>query len=263
MTPSSYDTIPDFGALYDAVPAYSERADVAFYRREAERAAGAVLEVGCGTGRILLPIARDGRAITGVDGSREMLARCEAKLAAEPADVRERVTLHHADVRELAIGGRFALVIAPFRILQHMVAIDDQLQFLDGVARHLAPGGRFVFDVFNPNFASLVGVDGTEREDTPEQPLPDGRTLRRTARVRRVRWVDQVNEIELAYHVGDPRRGTTARQVQAFDMRWYLRAELEHLLARAGLRIAEAWGDFDGSPLSDTSREIVIAAEHA
>src|SRR5712664_738567 len=83
MAASSYDAIPDFGVLYDAVPLYAARQDVGFYVEEAKRARGTVLEVGCGTGRILLPIARAGCSIVGVDSSRQMLERCRAKLAGE------------------------------------------------------------------------------------------------------------------------------------------------------------------------------------
>jgi hypothetical protein len=99
-----------------------------------------------------------------------------------------------------------------------------------------------------------------EQEETPELPLPDGRRLRRAVRVPRVRWVEQVSEVELIYHVsaGD---GPPARHVQAFDMRWYLPAELTHLLARAGLRVRAIHGDFDRSPLTDASPELVVCAE--
>ena len=75
----------------------------------------------------------------------------------------------------------YALIIAPFRVVQQLARIDDQLRFLAAVARHLAPTGRFVFDVFNPRFDVLTSADGVEREDTPELRLPDGRTLRRGA----------------------------------------------------------------------------------
>ena len=252
---SSYDAIPHFGLLYDSVPLYAARQDVAFYVEEAKATRGAVLEVGCGTGRILLPIARAGAAITGIDASMHMLERCRAKLAAEPAAVRARVTLAQHDMRDFELAEKFGLIIAPFRVIQHLTTVDDQLRFLDTVARHLAPGGRLVFDVFNPRFDILVAANGVEREDTPEQRLPDGRTLRRTYRIVRVRWIDQVSEAELVYYVD----GT--RYVQAFEMRWYLAAELRNLLARAGFRVREFYGDFARGPLVDGCPEFVVVAE--
>jgi len=257
MPASSYDVIPDFGLLYDSVPLYAARKDIGFYVGEAAAARGPVLELGCGTGRILLPIARAGRIVAGLDASPQMLARCREKLAAEPEPVRARVTLHEGNVRAFDLGGEFALVIAPFRIFQHLTTIEDQLGFLAAVLRHLAPGGRFVFDVFNPNFTALTHADGVEHEDTPEQPLPDGRSFRRAARVTRVRWLDQVSETELIYYVSEQ------RFVQAFEMRWYLRAELLHLLARAGFRVREMYGDFARAPLVEGSAELVLCAERA
>jgi SAM-dependent methyltransferase len=175
--------------------------------------------------------------------------------------VRARATLRHADARGFDLGATFALVAAPFRLMQQVVTIDDQLRLLASVVRHLAPGGRFVFDVYNPSFAALAAADGAEHEDTPERPLPDGRTLRRTVRIPRVRWVDQVSETELVYHVAPAPGAPAERHVQAFDMRWYVRAELVHLLARAGLRLTAIHGDFDGAPLADGSPEMVVFAE--
>jgi len=153
---SVYDPVPDMGLLYDAIPVYLARIDAAFFAQEAAAAGGPVLELGCGTGRVLLPIARAGGTITGVDSSAAMLERCRDMLSAEPAEVRGRVTLHQADVRDLSLGSRFALITAPFRVLQHLTSVEDQLQLLDVVSRHLSPGGRFIFDVFNPHFARMA-----------------------------------------------------------------------------------------------------------
>jgi len=254
---SAYDAIPDFGLLYDSVPLYAERKDVDFYVAEAQQVRGAVLEVGCGTGRILLPIARAGCAITGLDGSAAMLERCRGKVAGESAAVQGRVRLVQGDMRDFKLDGVFPLIIAPFRVVQHLVTVDEQLKFLARAANHLAPGGRLVFDVFNPRFDMLVSAGGVEREDTPEQRLADGRTLRRSYRVARVRWVDQVSEAELIYYVDGK------RYVQAFDMRWYLAAELRHLLARAGFRVREMYGDFARGPVVDGCPELIVVADRA
>ena len=258
----SYDDIPDFGALYDSVPIYAQRQDVRFYVGEAAAARGPVLELGCGTGRILIPTARAGQTITGLDGSAHMLERCRTKISHEPEDVRNRIRLTRGDIRGFELADRFALITAPFRVVQHLTSIDDQLRFLDTVARHLAPGGRLVFDVFNPNLARLVAADSAEHEDTPELVLPDGRTLRRAFRVVRVRLIDQVSEVELIYYVGGVTR-TVQRYVQAFEMRWFFRAEIEHLLARSGFRLRSIHGDFDRSPLADGCPEQIVCAELA
>ncbi|MDP3910400.1 MAG: hypothetical protein Q8Q14_08400 [Gemmatimonadales bacterium] len=152
-----------------------------------------------------------------------------------------RVTLHEQDLHDLDAGSGYALVTAPFRVFQHP-----------------APGGRLVFDVFNPNFAMLTGADGKEHEETPRpEPLPDGRTFYRTYRIGRVRWLDQVSEAELIYYVNGK------RYVQAFEMRWYLRAELEHLLARAGFRVERMYGDFARGPVVEGCPDLIVAATPA
>lgn len=259
---SIYDVVTDFGALYDAVPAYGARADVAFYVEEAKRAGAAsrVLELGCGTGRLTVPLARAGHEVTGIDLSPAMLVRAREKLAAEPRAVRERVTLLEGDVRRIALSDEpsFDLVVAPFRVLQHLDAIDDQLDVLAGARRRLRPGGRLVLDVFNPSYPMMTLDRSAEVEDTPEQSLPDGRTLRRTVRVTAVHWAEQVSDVELIYHLraGD----VTERVVQAFRMRWFTPAELTHLVARAGFRLDALYGDFDRRPLDDEAPEIVVVA---
>lgn len=258
---SSYDDIPDFGLLYDSVPAYAARRDVAFYVEEAARVESPILELGSGTGRILLPLARAGHTVVGLDGSENMLARCRAKLLDEPEAIQRRVALRRGDVCEFELEQRYELVIAPFRVVQQITTIEDQLRFLRAVRRHLTPDGRFIFDVFNPNFAGIAAADGTEREDTPEHRLEDGRSLRRAARISRVRWVDQISETELIYYVTPAAGAKTERYVQAFEMRWYGVAELRHLLARCGFEVLVVHGDFDRSPLRDGSPEQVVCAK--
>jgi len=259
---SSYDAVADFGALYDAVPAYGARADIAFYLQAAERAGASsrVLELGCGTGRLTLPLAQAGHEVTGIDLSPAMLARAREKLAALPQAIQDRVTLLEGDVRriELAPIPAFDLVAAPFRVLQHFVAIADQLDVLAGARRHLRTGGRLVLDVFNPCYARTTRDRSAEVEDTPEQSLPGGRTVRRTVRVTAVHWTEQVSDVELIYYVRTGDR--TERVVQSFGMRWYTPAELTHLVARAGLRVDALYGGFDRRRLDDEAPEIVVVA---
>jgi SAM-dependent methyltransferase len=260
MTTGGYDDIEEIGLLYDSVTLYNARPDVDFYVEEALTHGGPVLEVGCGTGRVLIPAARQGAEITGVDRSPRMLAQCRARLAEERPEVQKNVKLVQADMRDFDLKTQFSLIMIPFRPLQHLVAVSEQLAALRAIHRHLAPGGRLVFDVFNPNLRYLVEDNSHEREDTAEVMLPDGRSFRRTSRVAAVHIADQYNEVELIYYV----RGTDGkieRLVQGFPMRWYWRYEVEHLLTRCGFRVKAIFGDFNRSPLTDVSPEMIFMAE--
>jgi ubiquinone/menaquinone biosynthesis C-methylase UbiE len=260
VTTGNYDAIEEIGLLYDNVTVYNARPDVNFYVEEALGHGGKVLEIGCGTGRILIPAAREGAEITGLDRSPRMLAQCTARVAEEPPEVQRKVTLVQADMRNFDLGRQFSIIMIPFRPLQHLVAVSEQISALRAMHRHLEPGGRLVFDVFNPKIQYLVEDNSREREDTAEVTLPDGRSFRRTSRVAAVHVADQYSEIELIYYV----RGTDGkvqRLVQGFPMRWYWRYEVEHLLTRCNFRVKAIFGDFNRSPLTDVSPEMIFMAE--
>ncbi|HUI58088.1 MAG TPA: class I SAM-dependent methyltransferase [Bryobacteraceae bacterium] len=249
-----YGAHPDLPELYDHIPLYNSRADIAFYV-DLCRQAGEALELGCGTGRVLIPAAQAGCAVTGLDQSSHMLARCRPKVAALPDSTRHRITLIEADITRFQLSRTFQLAIAPFRPIQHLTTVDAQMSFLRCVREHLAPGGRLVFDVFNPNLALLAAAIAPEEiEDTPEFTLPDGRRLRRTYRIVRKRYAEQCNDCELIYYL-DGRR-----IVHSFTLRYFFRFELEHLLMRSGFEVTALYGGLDRSPFTDDSREMIFTA---
>jgi SAM-dependent methyltransferase len=251
---TGYNTHPELPELYDRIPLYNSRLDVNFYV-DMCRLVGEALELGCGTGRVLIPAAEAGCVITGLDQSKHMLTRCRAKSDALSAETRKRITLIEADMTRFSLSRTFKLAIAPFRPIQHLTTVGEQLSFLECVREHLSPGGRLVFDVFNPNLALLAAeINPEEIEDTPELPLPDGRRVRRTFRVLRKRHSEQCNDIELIYYL-DGRR-----MVQSCPLRYFFRFELEHLLARAGFEVTALYGAFDCSPFASESPEMIFTA---
>ncbi|MBZ5635322.1 MAG: class I SAM-dependent methyltransferase [Acidobacteriia bacterium] len=256
----NYNAWPEIGELYDHVPVYRDRKDVAFYLDLCRAAKGEVLELGCGTGRILIQAAEAGCRITGLDQSGFMLERCRAKLRALAPEVQKRVTLVEADMTNFSLARTFALATVPFRPLQHLVSVEEQLNFLACVHRHLEPGGKLALDVFHPHLTTLASdVSEEETEDTAEVVLADGRRLRRTFRVPAKRPSEQTNDVELIYYVQDP-GGNTTRMVQEFPMRYYFRFELEHLLVRSGFQIESLFGSFDKSPFTDSSPDMFVIA---
>jgi SAM-dependent methyltransferase len=248
---------------YDVVYGRLRKDDVDFYVERARQARGPVLELGCGTGRILVPSALAGAQITGLDLSDLMLVACRRKVEALPADVRSRVTLVEGSMTAFDLARRFALITIPFRAFSHLVTVEEQLACLDCVARHLEPHGALILDVFEPRLDVMFDKSGHEEtEDCPESPLPGGRTVRRTNR--RLSWqpAAQTFQVEFNYYIKDA-AGDVQRLQESFPFRYYFRHELEHLLARAGLEIVARYGSYDRSPLTDEPREMIITARKA
>lgn len=258
-----YDAIASIAEFYDATLVYQERKDIEFYVAEARAAGGPVLELGCGTGRVLLPTARAGVEITGLDASLNMLARCRTKLDAEPEAVRARVTLVHGDLVDFDLGRRFSLITIPFRPFQHLLTVEQQLGCLRATRRHLAPSGRLIFDVFHVEPSSVFDPKWMEeREDAPAARLADGRIVRRTVRIAAFHRAAQINEVEFCWYVTH----TNGRREQIrwrVGLRYYYRFEVEHLLGLAGLRLAAVYGDVDRTPYGDQSPDMIFVAERA
>jgi len=252
---SLFMELDEYGAsaeFYDHVPPYGDRQDIAFWTAAALESGGPVLELGCGTGRVLIPTARAGIDIVGLDQSRSMLAICKRKLAEEPAEVQARTTLVEADMRDFQLRRQFALATMPFRPFQHLITIDEQMACLQGIQRHLARGGRLILDLFNPSLPFLVDESRLEEYgDEPEFIMPDGRRVLRRFRTLRRDWLTQVQDVELIYYVTHP-DGRQERLVHAFPMRYLFRYEAEHLLARCGFQVEAIYADYDRRPYGAT-----------
>ena len=243
-----YDEYSFVAEFYDFVEPYRQRPDIDFYVDLARDSKGPVLEVGCGTGRVLLPIARAGVEITGLDLSSGMLEICRRKLADEPRAVQERVTLHEGDMRDFDLVRAFALATTPFRAFQHLETTEEQLSCLAAIHRHLLPGGRLVLDLFNPSLPFLTEEARLEEwGDEPDLLMADGRKVRRRMRIARRDWFNQIQDSEIIYYVTHP-DGREERLVHSFPMRYIFRYEAEHLLARAGFEVEALHADFDKSP---------------
>jgi SAM-dependent methyltransferase len=260
----SYDEYKSIAELYDYVVPYRERQDVAFYVEMARESGGPVLEVGCGTGRVLIPTARAGIEITGLDLSPHMLEVCRGRLKAGPEEVRSRVRLVQADMRQFELSQAFQLVTLPFRPFQHLTTVEDQLACLGCIRRHLAEGGRLILDIFNPSMEALTRTNfGEEVSEEPEFSMPDGRKVIRRHKIVSRDVANQINAVELIHYVTHP-DGRQERLVQAFPMRYLFRFEAEHLLARAGFEVEQLYADYDKSPYgSKYPGELIFVARRS
>ena len=153
MTSEGWHGWDDYAPFYDWENAKTVgRADVPFWQKLAMKAGGRVLELGCGTGRLSVPIARAGVSLVGVDRSGQMLARAQRKALGirtrKGGRRRGRLTLVRADIRALPFPtGRFSLVLAPYGVLQSLIRPRDLSAALASVARVIEPGGTFALDL--------------------------------------------------------------------------------------------------------------------
>ena len=232
--------------------------DVSVYVEVARGSGGPVLEFGCGTGRILLPTARAGVEVVGLDSSRPMLGRLREKLAAEPPEVRARVEVVEGDMASSDVGRRFPLVTVPFRSIGHLLEVDAQVASFENMRRHLAPGGRIAFDLFHPDLGRLAAPQPESLDVEREER---GRRVRRfTSTVPRV--ARQLLDLAVRWEIESPGRKVEEVRMD-LSIRWFHRFEIEHLLARCGLVVEAIYGGFDRRPLADDSPEMVFLARAA
>lgn len=254
---------PFTAEFYDAV--YSERLsmDISFWVETAKKAGGRTLELACGTGRVLIPIARASCEITGIDLSPHMLGKCREKLTEESEEVRRHVKLVQANMTDFTVSERYALAIIPARSFQILIDPKEQEACLKNIAAHLLQSGRLVIDVFNPSFPRLFEEkylqESTERVDVP---LSGGGTVTVASRIAAYHKDMQYNEVETIYYVRHA-DGREERLVQSFPFHYFFRYEMEHLLRLCGFQVMELYGDFDKSAFTSESPEMIFVAERS
>lgn len=242
----------DDASYYDH--AYARRsADVAFYREAARRLGSPVLEIGAGSGRVAIPTALDGHEVVALDLNAAMLARARETARAKGVP-RGKLSLRRGDMRRFKLGRTFPLVTAPFNALLHLYEPDDLAACFRCVREHLAPGGRFVFDVHVPSPAELARDPDRAYVGRP-MTHP---TLGRCRYSERFRYdpIKQVQHVTIRFEPldGAPAVETLLTQRQIFP------GELRALLTLGGLRLARRLGSFAGTPLGPDDAVQIIEA---
>jgi SAM-dependent methyltransferase len=241
--------------VYDLTTASESLEDVAFYRVLAADAGGPVLELACGSGRVLLPCVEAAGAGCGVDASPAMLAI--ARRRAAELGLAEQVDLFQADLRSVRLARRFALVTIPYRSLFHLRSDDDWLAAFATVHAHLAPGGRFAADVFVPDPA-VIGA-GEHHSFTGEFLTEAGEQLAVwdhwsfdvPAQIARRRRVTELLD------AGGVVRERRHRLLEVF---WRWPGEVQRLLEQGGFEVEQRFGGFDGRPFGAGAEDLVWVA---
>ena len=221
--------------------------DIDHYTRLA-RESGEVLELGCGTGRLTLPMARTGARMVALDLSSAMLGRLREKLAAED-DL--DVTVVHGDFRTLDVEGTFPLVTLPFNAIHHLFDAAEVLELFHRVQDHLQAGGRFALDMLVPDFRFFErDPDGVYEERIDRDP--DGGRMRSWENG----WYDpiaQVNHVRYHFERADGRTQTIE-----VPMRMWYPQEILGLIRQARWRLLRCDQDFQGTPLGPKATKLVL-----
>jgi SAM-dependent methyltransferase len=239
----------DHPALYDAL--LPVRAHLPYYAALARRAAGDILELACGTGQLTVPLASAGLQITGLDLSEPMLSAARERAAAR------NVSVEHlqGDMRDFDLGRRFALIFIARNSLLHLHSTEDILAALAMVRRHLAPGGMFAFDVFNPN-VRLLATPPNQRFPVMQVETESFGTLS----VEATSDYDAEKQVSFGrWYVSVP--GKPDAWVLPLALRSIFPQELPLLLAAGGFHLKSRTGDVDHTPFNSSSRSQVCLCQ--
>jgi len=217
----------------------------------ARRLNGPVLELGCGTGRVTIPLAQNGVDITGLDVVKGMIER--GKLKAGDVPVRWVIQ----DARSFRLEQSFCLIFEAGNVFQHLLARVDQEAFLACVRHHLEDEGRFIFTLMFPHADMLTSVE-TEKEWFCYENL-SGQEIR----VSGTEYYDPVRQVKLetAYRRWRTADGQDIVRIAPLSLRYIFPQEMEGLLHYNGFQVMELYGDWDKNPLTETSRMMVIVCK--
>ena len=255
------DPYAELPELYDLEHAgFAE--DTELYLRLAEVVGDPILELGCGTGRVLAPLAAAGNRITGVDRSRPMLdrARWALQVHEHAGHLSRRVTLVEGSMTEAerAPGGPFGLVIFSLNGMLHLSDMAAQRAALASARRALDPRGMLVIDALNPTPEMLATFDGRVQHEGSWRKS-DGTVVDRFS-ARTHDSAEQRIDTELWYDLTDP-EGRIRRVRSGFPMRYLVASELALLLEVTGFVEWKLYGSYDLDPYDDGSDRLIVTAE--
>ncbi len=227
--------------------------DVAFFAGLAERTGRRILELGCGTGRVALPLAEAGYKVTGLDLSVPMLERARENARALSPENQQRLRFVEGDMTGFDLPGAFDLVIIAFRSFQMLLTPEDERNCLETIHRHLAPGGRLVIDVFDP-LLDLLAPGTVTIPESDARPVrrgthpATGNTVSVSTVLRTNRVLEQVLEEIWRFTETNAAGETVREEEEVLRMRWIYRYEMRHLLELCGFDVEAEYSDFHGSP---------------
>ncbi|MBN2308965.1 MAG: class I SAM-dependent methyltransferase [Candidatus Hydrogenedentes bacterium] len=252
---SSYDAWADYyDLIHTGLPGEAE-----FYVGQAVRIGGITLELGCGTGRLAIPMAMSGVHVVGLDNSRPMLEICQAKIEAI-GDTPGRLDLVEADMIDFSLDARFDFIAMAYRTFMHALTQEDQHACLGAVHRHLKDDGLFVLNVWaaRPSLiARFLGGHGGTLRLIGRHPAPEGNgRLVHYCAATYNEHAQTFTETHVLEEVDEDGRITGAIDLPLTRV-WFTPREMGNLLRSCGFTVEAVFGDFDCRPFTDSSSEMI------
>jgi SAM-dependent methyltransferase len=235
--------------MYDGLN--TNLADLAFYKQWLPKNKDAtILELCCGTGRLTIPIAKDGYNISGVDFTASMLKQAKEKASKEGV----AIEFIEADIRTLDLSVKYDLIFIPFNSIHHLYKDEDLFKALKVVKNHLKEGGLFLLDCFNPNMQLIV--DGEkEPKKIAAYTTKDGREVV-IKQLMRYEIKTQMNRIAWHYYING-----VFDSIQNLDMRLFFPKELDSHLEENGFKINHKFGGFEKEAFNDASEKQIFVCQ--
>jgi SAM-dependent methyltransferase len=259
-TPAITDRSAALARLYD-VDLIEDPGDAELYLALARRTGGPVLEIAAGSGRVAVPIAAAGFEVTAVDIDPAMLARAASAAEADGAATRRRLSLVQADLigLELPGGPKFQLAILALNSLLLMGSIENQKAALETMARHLAPGGLAVVDVWLPSGAELAGYDGRLSLEYMRHDPESGHEIVKMAAAQHEPTMGFV-DLSVVYQEIDA-TGATATWTRRDRLRLLNAGDLAFLAESVGLDVEVIAANYDLDPIGPHDERAILIAQ--
>ena len=238
--------------------------EVDFYVEEAVKAGSPVLELGCGTGRITIPVAEEGIEITGLDRSDVMMKRAKEKLARFDENVGSRVRFVNGDMRNFSLGKKFNLVMIPYRAFLHLLTSEDQVMALTTVRQHLVDGGKLILNVFDPNIEMIVahsGHLGSSYKKMQECVRFDNGNRVILWDTRKYHLENQLIDVYFIFEELDKKGKVISKTYSFMNLRYIFRFEMQYLLELCGFKIEALYGDCKRGEFRHGGEQVWIAVK--
>ncbi len=232
---------------------FGAKGDAPFYTELARKHGSRALELGVGTARLAIQLARSGVEAWGIDNSPHMLKAAEASLARETPEVQGRVRLRLADVRDFDLGEGFGLVYFPSYSFDHLLDRGDQMRALEAIRRHIAPGGVYAFDLAHVPEPRAESGWFVER-----RPLDEHRMVVRTG-FHRTDPEGRLMSVDLWYELYRNGR-MLERYHEGGEVYVHSPEGVRGLLEEAGFEIEAWYGGHEKQPFDEKSKMMVIVA---